>query len=165
MSAKSGGAKKKAADGRRIVADNRRARHDYLLGETFEAGIELYGSEVKSLRQGQASLAEAYAHVKDGEVHLVNAHIPEYAQASNFFNHEPRRVRKLLLHKREIAKLWNATQRQGMTLVPLQLYFNDRGLAKLSLALAQGKKLADKRETEKERSWQRDKARVMRERG
>ena len=165
MSSKSGGAKKKASDGSKVIADNRRARYDYAIGETFEAGIELFGTEVKSLRGGQASLNEAYVEVKDGEARIINCFIPEYQQAASMFNHEPRRPRRLLLHKKEIAKLWNATQRQGMTVVPLRLYFNDRGLAKLQIALAQGKKHADKRETMKERSWQRDKARLLRDRG
>jgi SsrA-binding protein len=165
MSSKSGGAKKKAGDGSRLVADNRRARYDYAIGDTFEAGIELFGTEVKSLRGGQASLNEAYVQVKEGEALLINCFIPEYQQAASMFNHEPRRPRRLLLHKKEIAKLWNATQRQGMTVVPLKLYFNLRGLAKIEVGLGKGKKATDKRETMKERSWQRDKARLMRDRG
>ncbi|MEQ8283189.1 MAG: SsrA-binding protein SmpB [Parvibaculum sp.] len=165
MSSKSGGAKKKAGDGRKIIADNRKARFNYSISETFEAGIELKGSEVKSLRAGQGSLNEAYAQAtKSGEIVLVNAYIPVYLQA-NQFNHETRRPRKLLLHKREIEKLINAMQRQGMTVVPLKMYFNDRNMVKVEIGLAQGKKLADKRETLKERSWARDKARLLREKG
>ena len=165
MSSKSGGAKKKAGDGRKIIADNRKARFNYSISETFEAGIELKGSEVKSLRAGQGGLNEAYAQAtKSGEIVLVNAYIPVYLQA-NQFNHETRRPRKLLLHKREIEKLINAMQRQGMTVVPLKMYFNDRNMVKVEIGLAQGKKLADKRETLKERSWARDKARLLREKG
>lgn len=165
MSSKSGGAKKKPGDGRKIIADNRKARFNYSISETYEAGIELKGSEVKSLRAGQGSLNEAYAQAtKGGEVVLVNAYIPVYLQA-NQFNHETRRPRKLLLHKREIEKLINAMQRQGMTVVPLKMYFNDRNMVKVEIGLAQGKKLADKRETLKERSWERDKARLLREKG
>jgi SsrA-binding protein len=165
MSSKSGGAKKKLGDGRKIIADNRKARFNYTIVDTFEAGIELKGSEVKSLRSGQGSLNEAYAQAtKQGEIMLVNAYIPVYLQAHQF-NHETRRPRKLLLHRREIDKLSQAVQRQGMTLVPLRMYFNEKGRVKVELGLAQGKKLADKRETEKQRSWERDKARLMRERG
>jgi SsrA-binding protein len=165
MSSKSGGAKKKdAAEGRKIIADNRKARYNYSIVDTFEAGIELKGSEVKSLRGGQGSLNEAYAQAKGGEITLLNCYVPVYAQA-NQFNHETRRPRKLLLHRREIDKLSQAVLRQGMALVPLKMYFNARGRVKVELGLAQGKKMADKRETEKERSWQRDRARVMRDRG
>lgn len=165
MSSKSGGAKKKLGDGRKIIADNRKARFNYTITDTFEAGIELKGTEVKSLRVGQGSLNEAYAQAtKQGEIMLVNAYIPVYLQA-NQFNHETRRPRKLLLHRREIDKLSQAVLRQGMTLVPLKMYFNEKGRVKVELGLAQGKKLADKRETEKKRTWERDKARVMRERG
>ncbi|MEP2829221.1 SsrA-binding protein SmpB [Parvibaculum sp.] len=165
MSSKSGGAKRKAVDGQKIIADNRKARFNYSIGETFEAGIELKGSEVKSLRVGQGSLNEAYAQAtRDGEIMLVNAYIPVYLQA-NQFNHETRRPRKLLLNRREIDKLIAAIQRQGMTIVPLRMYFTDRGLVKVEIGLAQGKKLADKRETLKERSWERDKARLLREKG
>ena len=165
MSSKSGGAKKRAADGHKIIADNRKARFNYSIGETFEAGIELKGSEVKSLRNGQGGLAEAYAQItRTGEVMLVNAYIPTYLQA-NQFNHETRRPRKLLMHRREIDKMAAAVQRQGMTIVPLRMYFNDKGRVKVEVGLAQGKKLADKRETLKERSWARDKARLMREKG
>ena len=148
-----------------MIADNRKARFHYSIGEIFEAGIELFGSEVKSLRVGQCSLNEAHAQAtKSGEIMLVNAFIPVYLQA-NQFNHEPRRPRKLLLHRREIDKLLQAVQRQGMTIVPLKMYFNDKGRVKVELALAQGKKMADKRETEKQRDWQRDKARLMRDKG
>ena len=164
MSSKSGGAKKKE-DGRKIIADNRKARFNYAISDVYEAGVELKGTEVKSLRVGQGSLNEAYAQAtKQGEIMLVNAYIPVYLQAHQF-NHETRRPRKLLLHRREIDKLSQAVLRQGMTLVPLKMYFNDKGRVKVEIGLAQGKKMADKRETEKQRSWERDKARVMRERG
>jgi SsrA-binding protein len=165
MSSKSGGAKKRGVvDGKKIVADNRKARYNYSIEDVYEAGIQLRGTEVKALREGKASLGESYAEVKDGEAFLVNAFIPEYLQA-NRFNHEPRRPRKLLMHRREIDKLGAAIQRQGKTLVPLKIYFNETGRVKIELGLAQGKKNADKRQTEKDRSWQRDKARLMRERG
>lgn len=163
MSSKSGGAKPSRKGGK-VVADNRRARYDYEFLETFEAGIELLGTEVKSLREGKANIAESYAAVEDGEVYLINCHIPEYKQA-NRFNHEPRRKRKLLLHKREIARLAIGLQRQGLTIVPLRLFFNDRGKVKLDIALARGKKTYDKRQTERKRDWQLDKARLLRERG
>lgn len=149
---------------RRLVADNRKARHLYHIEDVFEAGIALEGSEVKSLRSGRANIAESYATETGGEIYLINAHIPGYAQA-NRFNHEERRPRKLLLHKREIAKLIGAVRREGMTLVPLKLYFNDRGRAKLELALARGKKLHDKRQAEKDRDWARAKGRLLRQRG
>ncbi|MGE0231877.1 MAG: SsrA-binding protein SmpB [Flavobacteriaceae bacterium] len=155
---------KKKDEPRRLVADNRRARFDYEITDTLEAGIELVGTEVKSLREGKATISESYAGEKGGELWLYNAYIPEYLQA-NRFNHETRRPRKLLVHRREIAKLAAATQREGMTLVPLKLYFNDRGRAKLELAVARGKKLHDKRETEKKRDWGREKARLLRDRG
>ena len=164
MSSKSGGAKKRASDGRRIIVDNRQARYHYAITETYEAGIELKGSEVKSLRAGGASLNEAYAQARGGEIMLLNAYIAEYTQAGQF-NHPPRRPRRLLFHKKEIERLSAAIQRRGMTLVPLKLYFNDKGRVKVELGLGQGKKLQDKRETEKERSWERDRARLMRERG
>jgi SsrA-binding protein len=157
-------AKKKTNDGSKIIADNRKARFAYAIGETLEAGIMLVGSEVKSLRAGKSTISESYAQAKDGELFLVNAYIPEYTQASRF-NHEPKRVRKLLVHKREAAKLAAAIQREGMTLVPLKMYFNAKGRAKVELGIAKGKKLHDKRETEKQRDWQRDKARLMRNRG
>jgi SsrA-binding protein len=149
---------------RKVVAENRKARFSYFIDETFEAGIALAGSEVKSLRQGKANIAESYATEQNGEIYLVNAYIPEYLQA-NRLNHETRRPRKILLHKREANKLIGAVQREGMTLIPLRIYFNERGRAKLELALARGKKLHDKRETEKSRDWERQKGRLLRERG
>jgi SsrA-binding protein len=155
---------KKKDDGSKIVADNRKARYAYSIDDTLEAGIVLTGSEVKSLRGGKSTISESYAHAKDGELFLINAYIPEYTQASRF-NHEPKRPRKLLVHKREVDKLAAATQREGMTLIPLRLYFNPKGVAKLELGIAKGKKLHDKRETEKNRDWQRDKARLMRDKG
>jgi len=153
-------AKKKDA-GEKVVADNRKARHLYFIDSTIEAGLALTGSEVKSLRTGKANIGESYAQAKDGEILLVNSYIPEYTMA-NRFNHEPRRVRKLLVHKSELRRLASAVQREGMTLVPLRLYFNLRGVAKVELGLARGKKLHDKRETEKARDWARDKARLLR---
>ncbi|MGQ7793006.1 SsrA-binding protein SmpB [Faunimonas sp. B44] len=155
---------KKASEQRAIVADNRRARFNYEIGETFEAGIQLAGTEVKSLRQSKANIAESYVSPEGGEVWLINSYIPEYQQAS-FFNHEPRRARKLLLHKRQINRLLGAVNREGMTIVPLRLYFNDRGRAKVEIALAKGKKVHDKRETEKQRDWAREKGRLLREKG
>lgn len=151
--------------GRKIVAENRKARFEYFVTDTYEAGIELKGTEVKSLRKGQANIAESYAAVEDGGLVLINAYIPEYQDAGKFFQHEPRRPRRLLLHGNEITKLAIAVERQGMTIVPLELYFNERGRAKLKLALAQGKKLHDKRDTERKRDWNRQKARIMREKG
>jgi len=151
--------------GRRTVAENRRARFDYALSEIYEAGLELTGTEVKSLRTGKANIAESYASVENGGIMLINAHIPEYQRAGPFYQHDPRRPRRLLLHKREIAKLAQAVERQGMTMVPLELYFNERGIAKLKLAVAEGKKLHDKRETERKRDWQREKVRLMRDKG
>jgi SsrA-binding protein len=150
---------------RKIIADNRKARFNYEIGETFEAGISLTGSEVKSLRQGKATIGESYADAKSGEIWLVNANIPEYLQAGPFNNHAPKRPRRLLLHGRQIDKLSAAVDREGMTLVPLKLYFNDRGRAKVELALARGKKLHDKRETEKKRDWDRERGRLMRLKG
>lgn len=149
---------------RKIVAENRRARHDYFIEDDLEAGIVLEGSEVKSLRQGKANIAESYASVEGGELWLINAHIPTYAQAKTF-GHDERRRRKLLVNRRELARLWQGTSRQGMTLVPLSLYFNDRGRAKLAIGIAKGKKQADKRATEAKRDWDRQKARLLRERG
>ena len=146
------------------AARNRKARHNYAIEETFEAGIALEGSEVKSLRQGRASIAEAYAAEKDGELYLFNAHIPEYSAAGQF-THQPRRPRKLLMHRREINRLAGAVNRQGMTLVPLAIYFNARGIAKVDLGLARGKKKYDKRATLKERDWKRQKARLLRDKG
>ena len=148
----------------KVVADNRRARFNYEIGESFEAGIALTGSEVKSLRQGRATIAEAYADSRGGEIWLVNANIPEYLQAGRF-NHPPKRPRKLLLHARQINRLIGAVEREGMTIVPLKLYFNDKGRAKVEIALAKGKKLHDKRETLKMRSWQRERGRLLREKG
>jgi SsrA-binding protein len=155
---------KKKDDGTKLIADNRKARYAYAIGETLEAGIMLVGSEVKSLRTGKTTIGESYAYAKDGELWLVNSYIPEYTQASRF-NHEPKRTRKLLVHKRQAHKLQAAIQREGMTLIPLKLYFNAKGIAKLELGIAKGKKLHDKRETEKQRDWQRDKARLIRNRG
>ncbi|MBV8449272.1 MAG: SsrA-binding protein SmpB [Hyphomicrobiales bacterium] len=148
----------------RIAADNRKARFNYEIGQTFEAGIVLTGTEVKSLRGGKATIGESYAGEMDGEIYLFNAHIPEYLEA-NRFNHETRRPRKLLLHKREVSKLLGAVQRDGMTVVPLKVYFNERGRAKVEVALARGKKLHDKRETERARDWKREQGRLMREKG
>ena len=148
----------------RVVADNRSARHHYEITDTVEAGISLVGTEVKSLRQGKATIGEAYAGPSGEEFFLFNAYIPEYLQA-NRFNHETKRPRRLLLHKRQIDKLIGATQREGFTVVPLKMYFNDRGRAKVELGLGRGKKLHDKRETEKRRDWDRERARVMREKG
>jgi SsrA-binding protein len=149
----------------KIAADNRRARFNYEIGETFEAGLMLTGTEVKSLRTGKATIGDSYASIdRAGEVFLVNANIPEYLQA-NRFNHVPKRPRKLLLKAREIAKLAQATERDGMTIVPLKIYFNDRGRAKVEIALARGKKLHDKRETEKQRDWSREKGRLLRDKG
>ncbi len=150
--------------GDRYAAQNRRARHDYLIEDTLEAGLVLQGSEVKVLRTGQASIAEAYADEQAGELFLVNANIPEY-KAANRFSHQPRRPRKLLLHRKEMNKLLGAIRREGMTIVPLSIYFNERGRAKVELGLAHGKKKADRRQAEKNRDWQRDKARIMRARG
>jgi SsrA-binding protein len=148
----------------KTVAENRRAKFEYFIEDVVEAGIALAGTEVKALRDGQGSIAEAYAEVKDGQIWLVNANIPEFSHG-NRFNHEPKRPRKLLLHEREINKMGGAVARAGMTLVPLSIYFNDRGRAKVELALGRGKNLHDKRETMKERDWKRDAARIMRERG
>ena len=148
----------------KIVAENRRARFDYYVEDTYEAGLALSGTEVKALRAGEASIAESYAEVRDGQVWLVNANIPEYSHG-NRLNHEPRRPRKLLLHEREIEKMRDAVARQGMTLIPLSIYFNRTGRAKVELALAKGKQTHDKRASIKERDWKRDKARLMRERG
>jgi SsrA-binding protein len=154
----------KAARPHKLIADNRRARFNYEIGETFEAGIALTGSEVKSLRQGRSTIAEAYADTRGSELWLVNANIPEYLQAGQF-NHAPKRARKLLLHRRQIEKLAGGVERDGMTIVPLKMYFNDKGRAKVELALARGKKLHDKRETDKKRSWQREKGRLLRAKG
>lgn len=162
MSSKSGGAKSsRKEEGIKVVADNRRARFDYEIIDTYEAGIELKGPEVKSLRSGRANIGESYAAVNDGELFLVNAYIPEYREA-NRFNHETKRPRKLLLRRREIDRLLGAVKRKGMTLVPLALYFSPRGFAKVELGLARGKKEHDKRQATRDRDWQRDKERLMR---
>jgi SsrA-binding protein len=153
-----------AFDKAKIVAENRRARYEYFIEDVYEAGIMLTGTEVKSLRFGEGSIAESYAEVKNGEVWLVNSNVPEFSHG-NRHNHVPKRPRKLLLHEREIAKFHGAVERKGMTLVPLSVYFNARGRAKVELALAKGKNAADKRQTSKDRDWQRDKARIMRENG
>ena len=149
---------------RKLVAENRKARFNYEISETFEAGLALQGTEVKSLRRGKANIGDAYAGPSGDELFLFNVHIPEYLEA-NRFNHETRRPRKLLLHRREINRLIGATQREGMTIVPLRLYFNPKGIAKVELGLARGKKLHDKRETEKKRDWERERGRLMREKG
>ncbi|MCP4330844.1 MAG: SsrA-binding protein SmpB [Alphaproteobacteria bacterium] len=148
----------------RIVAQNRRARHDYFIDDSLEAGLVLVGSEVKSLRAGRGNLADSYAGEIDGELYVFNAYIPEYAAASRR-NHETRRPRKLLVHRRERDRLIGAIQREGVTLVPLSIYFNERGLAKVEIGVARGKRKYDKRETEKRRDWDRQKQRVLRERG
>ena len=151
-------------DKKKVVAENRRARYDYAIEDKYEAGIALTGTEVKSLRSGEASIAESYAEVQGEEVWLINANIPEFSHG-NRFNHDPKRPRKLLLHDREIRKLFGAVARQGMTLVPLSIYFNGRGRAKVEIALARGRKAHDKREHEKEKDWKREQGRLMRERG
>ena len=151
-------------DSSRLVAENRKARFNFEIEDKLEAGIALLGSEVKSLRAGKASIADAYAANEGGELYLINAHIAEYSQAGRD-NHAPTRPRKLLLHKKEIGRLMGAIQRQGMTVVPLKLYFNARGIAKIQLGLARGKKLHDKRDTEKRRDWDRQKGRLLREKG
>jgi SsrA-binding protein len=149
---------------RRVIADNRSARHHYTIEDTLEAGIALVGTEVKSLRANKATIGEAYAGPSGTEIFLFNANIPEYLQA-NRFNHEPRRPRRLLLHKRQINKLIGATQREGYTLVPLKLYFNEQGRAKVELGLGRGKKLHDKRDAERKRDWERERGRIMRDKG
>ena len=146
------------------VAENRRARHEYAISETFEAGIVLHGTEVKSLRQGRANISDSYAGGKQDELFLFNCHNPEYVN-DRHVNHETRRPRKLLMHKREVRRLLGAVSREGMTLVPLSLYFNGRGIAKLQIGLAKGKKTVDKRETVKQRDWNRQKARLLRDKG
>ncbi|HVY85685.1 MAG TPA: SsrA-binding protein SmpB [Caulobacterales bacterium] len=149
---------------RKLVAENRRARFDYLIEETIEAGIQLLGTEVKALRAGRANIAESYASPEKGELWLVNAYIPEYAPAAQF-NHDPRRPRKLLVRGRELSKLRAAVEREGRTLAPLKLYFNERGVAKLELALARGKKAHDKRAATKDRDWKRQQSRLLRDKG
>ncbi|MSO66107.1 MAG: SsrA-binding protein SmpB [Alphaproteobacteria bacterium] len=152
------------ASAARKIAVNRKARYNYFIVETLEAGIMLTGSEVKSLRLGQGSIGEAFAGEKEGALYLLNAHIPEY-RAANRFNHEPTRPRKLLVHKRELAKFLGEVRRGGMSIVPLSLYFNERGRAKVELALVRGKKTVDKRDSIKDRDWKRDQARLLRARG
>jgi len=154
---------KKTTDNNKTVAENRKARFAYEVIDTYEAGLALTGTEVKSLRQGQTNIQESYASAEDGEIWLINSYIPEYTQG-NRFNHAPRRRRKLLLKKKEMARLAQAVQREGMTMVPLKIYFNEKGRAKLLLAIARGKKLHDKRETEKQRDWSREKSRLLKER-
>lgn len=149
----------------RLLADNRKARYNYEIGETVEAGIMLVGSEVKSLRAGRANIAESYASDEGDELWLINAYIPPYDPAGRYNSHDPRRKRKLLLHRKQIARLSGLRKQQGVTLIPLRLYFNDRGLAKLVISLASGKKQHDKRQTEKERDWKREQGRLMREKG
>ena len=149
---------------RELVAENRRARFDFALEEFYEAGMVLTGSEVKSLREGRANIAESYASPEKGELWLINAYIPEYGP-SNRFNHEPRRPRKLLVRRRELNKLFGAVEREGRTVVPVKLFFNERGIAKLEIALAKGKKLHDKRDDAKARDWKREQGRLMREKG
>ncbi|MBB4084991.1 MULTISPECIES: SsrA-binding protein SmpB [Sphingomonas] len=156
--------KPRTFDKKKIVAENRRARFDYAIDTTYEAGIALTGTEVKSLRFGEGSIAESYAEVKGSEVWLINSNVPEFSHG-NRFNHEAKRPRKLLLHEREINKLHGAVAREGMTLVPLTVYFNSQGRAKVELALAKGKKAHDKRETIKERDWKREQGRILRDRG
>ena len=157
-------AKPKETPNYKVIAENRRARFDYAIEEDLECGIVLEGSEVKSLRQKSANIAESYATVDDGELWLVNSHVAPYAQAKTF-GHEERRRRKLLVSRKELARLWNATQRKGMTLVPLVLYFNHRGIAKIKIGIAKGKKTHDKRETAARRDWNRQKQRLLKEHG
>lgn len=165
MSSKSGGAKAaRKQEGVKVVADNRRGRYEYEILQTFEAGLELKGSEVKSLRDGRTNLAEAYATMKGGEIFLLNSNIPEYREA-NRFNHEPKRPRKLLLHAKEIHRLAAGVTREGLTIIPLKIFFNPRGRAKVDIALARGKKLHDKRDTIKNRDWDREKSRLLRDKG
>jgi SsrA-binding protein len=152
-------------DGRKTVAENRKARHEYFISDTYEAGLQLLGTEVKSLRKGQANIAESYATFEDGGMWLINSYIPEHQSSGKFFQHEPRRKRRLLMRKPEMHKLAIAIERKGMTLVPLELYFNPRGIAKLRIGLAEGKKLHDKRQDAAKRDWNRQKARIMREKG
>ncbi len=156
--------KPEAFDKVKTVAENRRARYDFFIDEKFEAGIALTGTEVKSLRFGEGTIAESYAEVKDGQIWLINANIPEFSHG-NRNNHEPKRPRKLLLNNREINKMYGGVMRKGMTLVPLSIYFNGRGRAKVEIALAKGKKAPDKRATEKERDWKKEQGRIMRDKG
>ena len=155
----------KKEDGHKRIAENRKARYEFFVTDTWEAGIMLTGTEVKALRKGSTNIAESYASPEADGMWLINSYIPEHQSSGAFFNHEPRRKRKLLLHKSEIHKMILAVQRKGLTIVPLELYFNEKGRAKLKLGLAEGKKLHDKRETEKARDWNREKSRIMRDRG
>ncbi|MFD1195001.1 SsrA-binding protein SmpB [Seohaeicola saemankumensis] len=155
-------AQKKADPNYKVIAENRRARFDYAIEEDIECGIILMGSEVKSLRENGANIAESYASVEDGELFLINSYIAPFQQA-RVWKHEERRRRKLLVSRKELARLWNATQRKGMTLVPIVMYFNDRGLVKLKIGIAKGKKNHDKRETEAKRDWNRQKQRLLKE--
>ena len=157
-------ARKLSDPNRKIIAENRKARHDYHINDVIEAGIILTGTEVKSLREGQANIAESYASPENDGIWLINANIPEYSRG-NRENHAPKRARKLLLHRREIANMIQAVERKGFTLVPLKLFFNDRGIAKLDIGIAEGKKAHDKRDTAKERDWNRQKQRLLRDRG
>ena len=155
---------KKTDDGRKLVAENRRARFDYMIEDTIEAGIQLLGTEVKSLRGGRANIAESYASTERGELWLINATIPEYPPAGQF-NHQPRRPRKLLVRSKDLKRLAGAVEREGRTLAPLKLYFNARGVAKLEIALAKGKKAHDKRAATKDREWKRQQSRLLRDKG
>jgi len=155
---------KKTAEKRKILAENRKARYNYEIIDTLEAGLELAGTEVKSLRANHANIAESYASFENNEMWLINSYIPEYTEG-NRFNHEPRRLRKLLLHRKEMARLAKAVEREGMSIIPLRMYFNRRGIAKMEIALGRGKKLHDKRQTEKQRDWGREKARLLRQNG
>ena len=156
--------KPKNSPARKMVAENRKARYNFEITDTLEAGLVLTGTEVKSLRANQANIAESYASFENGEFWLINSYIPEYTQG-NRFNHEPRRLRKLLISRREMSRIFQSVSREGMTVVPLKLYFNDRGRAKLEIGVARGKKNHDKRETEKQRDWNREKSRLLRDRG
>jgi len=157
-------APRKDSDNGKLIADNRKARHNYEFVETMEAGIMLTGTEVKSLRNGRANIAESYATEEGGELWLINSYIPEYLEA-NRFNHTPRRRRKLLLHRKQMVELINGVNREGMTIVPNRLYFNDRGMAKLQIALAKGRKAHDKRDVARERDWKREQGRLLRDKG
>ncbi|WP_435165873.1 SsrA-binding protein SmpB [Falsirhodobacter sp. 1013] len=153
---------KKSDPNSKLIAENRRARFDFAIEDDIEAGIMLLGSEVKSLRQGGSNIAESYASVEDGELWLINGYVAPYLQAKTW-GHEERRRRKLLVNRKELSRLWNATKREGMTLVPLRMYFNDRGVVKVKIGIAKGKKLADKRETSAKRDWQRQQARLLKQ--
>jgi len=155
--------KKKADDIGRIAANNRKARHNYEIVEEIEAGICLVGTEIKSLRTGKANIIDSYAEIKSNEVYLINSYIPEYEKSSDYFNHQTRRVRKLLLHKKEIKKLTGKVLIKGMSLIALDIHFNDKGIAKVKLGLCKGKSKYDKRQTEKDRDWDRKKSRIIRE--